>query len=81
MQLNSSMVKAYQSRWQSVGEIEAEEQKKTSFTLRWQKLNALLRMAAGLGVLQADGDTQVEIVRQRWNFLRNLYLLDHQEGK
>lgn len=79
MQLDSSMLQAYQKRWQSVAEVEVKEQQQMSPALRWQKLNSLLRMAVGLGLLHRNSDTQIEIVRQRWNRLRSLYLSNHQE--
>ncbi|MCE7985220.1 MAG: hypothetical protein DYG89_28950 [Caldilinea sp. CFX5] len=73
------MLQAYQKRWQSVAEVEVKEQQQMSPALRWQKLNSLLRMAVGLGLLHRNSDTQIEIVRQRWNRLRSLYLSNHQE--
>ena len=79
MQLDNAMLQAYQKRWRSVAEVEAREQQNTSSTQRWQRLNSLLRMAAGLGLLQPDSDKQAEFVRNRWNRLRNLYLLSQAE--
>jgi hypothetical protein len=78
MQLNKSMLTAYQDRWKAVAEVEAREQRQTSVAQRWRKLNSLVRMAAGLGLLQKDDDVQIQIVRERWNLLRDLYLAKSQ---
>jgi len=76
--MNKSMLEAYQERWRSVAKFEAEEQRQLSFAQRWQKLNSLIRMAAGLGILYKDNDPQIESVRARWNLLRDLYIADMQ---
>lgn len=55
IQMNKSMLRDYKNRWQTVAEFEVIEQQQTSIVQRWQKLNALVRMAAGLGLLSKDG--------------------------
>ena len=72
------MLEAYQERWQSVARVEAEEQRQLTFAQRWRKLNSLIRMAAGLDILQKSNDPQIESVRVRWNLLRNLYIAELQ---
>ena len=72
--MNKSMLIEYQERWKAVAEVELMEQRQASIRQRWQQLNAIVRMAAGLGVLYKDEDGQVDIVRQRWNVLKDLYL-------
>jgi len=76
--MNKSMLEAYQERWQSVARVEAEEQRQLTFAQRWRKLNSLIRMAAGLDILQKSNDPQIESVRVRWNLLRNLYIAELQ---
>lgn len=77
-ELQRSMLEDYRDRWQMVADFEAEEQRRASYAERWQKLNALLRMAATLG-LQVDAcDEQDEVIRERWNRLRAAYLAQTQ---
>lgn len=79
MKMDKSVLMAYQDRWKAVVEIEAAEQRQTSIAQRWRKLNALVRMAAGLGLLQkADDDTQISDVRVRWNHLKQLHVAKSQ---
>jgi hypothetical protein len=74
MDLNKSMLTEYQDRWKAVANVEKIEQQQTSVAQRWRKLNALVRMAAGLGLLQKeDDDTQISEVRERWNRLKQLH--------
>jgi hypothetical protein len=79
MDLNESMLTAYQDRWKAVADIEKIEQQQASVAQRWRKLNALVRMAAGLGLLQKeDDDTQISDVRDRWNRLKQLHVAKSQ---
>jgi len=79
MQLNKSMLIAYQDRWKAVADVEAEEQRQTSVAQRWRKLNALVRIAAGLGLQRREDDeAQVAVVRDRWNRLKQLHLAKSQ---
>jgi hypothetical protein len=75
MQMNKAMLTAYQDRWQIVAEAEMAEQRQTSSAQRWRKLNSLVRMAAGLGLLRKDDDAQTNVVRDRWVLLKRLYLV------
>ncbi|MBN1877346.1 MAG: hypothetical protein JXA33_24190 [Anaerolineae bacterium] len=50
MVLDPEMLKAYQEWWRAVAEVEKAERQQASLTERWQKLNALFRMAAALGM-------------------------------
>lgn len=64
-------VKAFKERWQAVNAFEADEQRATSIELRWQQMNALLRLAMALGLpLQESGDAADEAVRRRWAKLK-----------
>ena len=78
MQMNKSMLTAYKNRWEAVAEIEATELRQTSMAQRWQQLNALVRMAAGLGILRRDDDEQNSEIHQRWNLLKDRYLAETQ---
>ena len=72
--IDRDMLEAYQRRWQVVADMEAQERQQVSVAHRWRQLNALLRMAAALG-LQPTGDSQQDdMVRQRWNRLTEAYL-------
>jgi hypothetical protein len=79
MDLNKSMLTEYQDRWKAVADIERIEQQQTSVAQRWRKLNALIRMAAGLDLLQKEeDDTQISDVRDRWNRLKQLHVAKSQ---
>lgn len=72
--LDRSMLQLYQRRWQEVADLALKEERQRSLLQRWQKLNSLMRMAAGLK-LTLDGSSQGEdVIWERWNTLRNLYL-------
>jgi len=70
MDQNKKLVKEFRDRWQAVAEVEIEEQKSASITLRWQQLNAILSMAIGLGLPLAELEQDDEIVYQRWAKLK-----------
>lgn len=78
VQLQKVLLEEYRDRWQIVADFEAEEPRQTLYAQRWQKSNALLRMAAALGLQVDDSDDQDEMVWQRWNRLRASYLLQDQ---
>ena len=74
--IDLEMLKAYQRRWEAVAEIEAMERQQISLIERWHKMNALLRMAAALGLRLHGNDPQDDSIRQRWNRLAEIYLAD-----
>jgi hypothetical protein len=74
--IDREMLKAYQRRWQAVADMEALERQRLSITQRWRKMNALLGMAAALGLHLHSDEQQDEIVRRRWNRLRSMYLAE-----
>ena len=74
--MNKAMLSAYREQWKNVAQVDVEIQRKTTISQRWQKLNSLIRLAAGLNLLQKKDDSQIKTVRQRWNRLKNLYLMD-----
>lgn len=72
--LDRTMLEAYQRRWQAAAEREAQERQQTSVAQRWRQLNALLRMAAALGLQPAGASQEDDLVRQRWIRLTEAYL-------
>jgi hypothetical protein len=72
--LDKEMLKAYRNRWQAVAEIKNEELQRTTIRQRWKQMNALLRMAAALGLQPESDNEEDDIVYQRWNRLRELYI-------
>jgi hypothetical protein len=74
MLIDKATLEAYQTRWQTVTETIEAEQRQTSVEQRWRKLNSLLKMADSLGLAWSPDERQEDIVRQRWNLLKNLYL-------
>lgn len=61
-----SMMKAFRQRWQAVEEVERQEQRIASTATRWQQLNAILRLAIGLGLWPRQEDGSEIEVRERW---------------
>ncbi|MGB9723394.1 MAG: hypothetical protein ACP5OO_05560 [Chloroflexia bacterium] len=63
--MDRSALREIRERWQAVAEIEAQERRAAPLSLRWQQLNAVLRLAIGLG-LPLERSKDEEAVRQRW---------------
>ncbi len=61
-------MKIYLSRWQAVAEIERQEQLASSVELRWQRLNAVIGIAIGLGINNPIKD-ETEVF-ERWAKLK-----------
>jgi hypothetical protein len=74
MQLEKSMLEAYRNRWQAVADRENEEQRRMSFVDRWKKLNSVIRFAQTLGLVRQTDEQQIDLVRQRWNELKDRHL-------
>ena len=79
MAVDAQRVKMFRDRWREVEAIEIEEQRTASVALRWQQLNAIFRLAVGLGLTLAESDEQEQIVRRRWTKLKEIGL-NRQEG-
>jgi hypothetical protein len=71
--MSEYLMKQFRKRWQAVAALEREEQRDASVALRWQQLNAILRLAIGLG-LPLREQFEEEIVRQRWAKLKGTQL-------
>ena len=71
--MSEYLMKQFRKRWQAVAALEREEQREASVALRWQQLNAILRLAIGLG-LPLREQFEEEIVRQRWAKLKGTQL-------
>ena len=77
MSMDKSMLMAYQERWQAVADVQNAELRHATMTQRWQQLNALVGMAAGLGIVpESDNDYSVIM---RWNTLRERYFAQVEE--
>lgn len=61
-----SRMKAYRQQWQAVEEVERQEQRAASIATRWQQLNAILRLAIGMGLWPRQEDGSEIEVRERW---------------
>jgi len=71
--MSDDLMRQFRKRWQAVAALEREEQREASVALRWQQLNAILRLAIGLG-LPLREQFEEEIVRQRWAKLKGAQL-------
>ena len=58
--MDRNLAQQFRERWQAV---EAQEQQTAFIALRWQQLNAIWRLAVGLGLPLEEPDEQVEAVR------------------
>ncbi len=58
----------YKERWDAVAMIDREELRKTSIEKKWQQLNSIIRLAAGLGLLKPDPSE--EEMYERWARLK-----------
>ena len=65
----------YRARWQAVSAIEQQELLAATIQMRWQKLNAVIGLAIGLGILKTDSSE--EQVYQRWAKLKNVKVNPH----
>jgi hypothetical protein len=63
-------IRTYKDRWQAVNEFEREEMRTTSIDMRWMQLNAVVRLAIGLGFIEPD-ESEAS-VHQRWAKLKEL---------
>jgi hypothetical protein len=70
--MNAQLIREYRERWQAVAAVELEEQRAASVALRWQQLNAIVRMAVDLGLPLKESDKEETIVWQRWARLKGV---------
>jgi hypothetical protein len=64
--IDRDLAKAFRDRWQAVAVVEAQEQRAATDDLRWRQLQAILRLAAELGLVREEASKEVETVRQTW---------------
>lgn len=69
--MDVQQAREFRTRWQAVKAVEMEERRAASVPLRWQQMNAILRMALGLGLSFPQWD-QEESVWRRWARLKGL---------
>jgi hypothetical protein len=65
-------LKEYRDRWKAVVAIEKEEQRQANLDFRWRQLNSLVVMAIALGLVFGASPDEVQMVRCRWNLLKDL---------
>lgn len=80
MSIDRASLLAYQRRWQAVDAVKQAEQQAATVAERWQRLNALLRLAGSLGLQSPDDRPISDPAQQRWNHLRALYLGKREES-
>ena len=68
--MNEHNLREYRERYQAVAAIEAEEQRLATIAERWQQLNAVWRLAIGLGLQLAHRHDDEEAVYLRWAKLK-----------
>lgn len=61
-----ALLKEYRARWDEVAGCIAEEKRNTTVRQRWRQLNALIRLAIGLGLYEKTGRGEVTEIRERW---------------
>jgi hypothetical protein len=71
--MNSQQAREFRERWEAVAAIETRELREASIFLRWQQMNAIFRLAMGLGLLESEeDDPEVNAVRRRWLQLKGI---------
>jgi hypothetical protein len=67
--MSEQALRQYRERWETVAAFEAAERRDASLAVRWQQLNAILRLAQELG-LALEQDPEEITVWQRWARLK-----------
>lgn len=68
--MDAKLVREYRKRYEAVAQIEAAERRAATIEERWEKLNALVRMAVALGVdIRAESPDDA-VVWERWARLK-----------
>jgi hypothetical protein len=68
--MDPQLVREYRARYDAVAQVEAAERQASTLEERWERLNALVRMAVALGVdLRAESPDDAE-VWARWARLK-----------
>jgi hypothetical protein len=67
----------YRERWRAVEAIEQEERRRATPEMRWRKLNTLVAMAQGLGLIASNASEAG--VHTRWATLRRRMVNPHPE--
>jgi hypothetical protein len=68
--MDANLVREYRARYEAVAQIEAAERQAATIEERWEKLNALVRMAVALGIdIRAESPDDA-IVWDRWARLK-----------
>jgi hypothetical protein len=68
--MDPELVREYRARYEAVTQVEAAERQALTLEERWEKLNALVRMAVALGIdLSAESPDDAE-VWARWARLK-----------
>ena len=62
-------IRFYKERWKAVEEIERQELRAASMEQRWKQINAIWRLAKGLG-FSFDPDPSEMGVYERWSKLK-----------
>lgn len=70
--MKESEIKSFQNRWKAIEEVERRESRSATTLTRWKQLNAILRLAIGLGLSQKPDDDEL-IVYQRWATLKQQF--------
>ena len=71
--LDKTALQQHKKRWQAVARFEEDEERQSTSLDRWQRLNAIVRLAGNLN-LAKDAKQDETIVWNRWNRLRELHL-------
>lgn len=70
--MNVGDVRFYKERWKAVEEIERQELRAMTLEEHWRKLNAIVRFALEMGMLQEKDDSEMEVF-QRWAKIKEHY--------
>lgn len=68
--MDPQLVREYRARYEAVAQVEAAERQAMTLEERWEKLNALVRMAVALGVDLTEESADDAEVWARWARLK-----------
>lgn len=65
--LDKDLVREYRERWRAVEAVDLAEQRLAPVSWRWQQLEAIFRLAAGLGLTEKESSEEELESYERWS--------------
>lgn len=68
--LDKHLVREYRERWRAVEAVDSAEQQLSSVAWRWQQLDAIYKLAAGLHLTEKDSREDEAAGYEHWSLLK-----------